>query len=163
MCGSWRISHRSRRPWAVSRSGRHRLPVPSRRVTIVRVDISDLIAADPYARRLGASLVQASPERVEVEMTVEPQHLDGSGRLSPGVVFSLADCALSLISNATRSAVAVATHVAHVSGNVAGAAVLTAEIQPISDPGASSVAHRALVRADGELVAVFTGTTLAVG
>lgn len=125
--------------------------------------VTELLQADPFAQGLGVRLVDVDVDRVTIAADVTPHHADASGRLSTGVLFALADCALSLISNADRSAVAVATHLTRVAEIPSGVAVLTASIEPVSDPGARAVTYRAMVTAEGALVAQFTGTTLAVG
>lgn len=127
------------------------------------VPVPDLLAADSFATGLGVRLVEAERDRVVVEMDVEDHHRDASGRLASGVVFSLADCALSFISNAERSAVAVATHLVR-RADGRDIDLLTAVIEPVGDGGSGrAVTHRAIVSAGDTVVAVFTGTTLAVG
>src|SRR5690606_41933262 len=65
-----------------------------------RMDSARLLASDRFAAALGARLVVDEPDRVVVEMTVSETHLDESGEVSSGALFALADCAMSLISNA---------------------------------------------------------------
>lgn len=122
-----------------------------------------MLERDGFARLMGVRLMEASAERVLVEMDVDPAlHLDSSGRVSAGVLFSLADCAMSLISNAETTAVAIATHFV---GADHGESVdfLTADIRPRLPVGGRSTTWEATLAADGEALAVFTGTTLAVG
>jgi uncharacterized protein (TIGR00369 family) len=111
---------------------------------------------------MGARLVRADAGFLVVEMEVRPDHYDHAGRLASGVLFSLADCAMSLISNQARTEVAVATHLTR-SGSGGEARTLRAEIAPVSIEGDRATTWRALVTADGSTIAAFTGTTLAVG
>lgn len=122
-----------------------------------------LLAADRFASRLGARLVEAAPERVVVEMPVGDHHRDGSGRVSAGALFSLADCAMSLISNAEATAVAVATHFTR-GEDTGGAETITAVATSRLPRGESgAVTWDVVLTADGSLVASFAGTTLRVG
>lgn len=101
-----------------------------------------------------------SGERVVVEMELDESHRNAAGAISTAVIFSLADCAMSLISNADRTAVAVATHLA--ADEVAHAGILRAVAV-----GRLSGEDRARtwdieVLADGNRVGLFTGTTWTV-
>ena len=111
---------------------------------------------------MGARLVRADAGRLVVEMAVRPDHRDRAGRLASGVLFSLADCAMSLISNQDRPEVAVATHLTRC-GNGGDARTLRAEITPVLGEGERATTWQAVVMADGSPIAAFTGTTLAVG
>lgn len=118
---------------------------------------------DGFAGLMGVRLVQASADRVVVEMDIDPViHHDSSGQISAGALFSLADCAMSLISNAERTAVAMATHYVG-SDRSDGARIVTADIRPRIPPTGRATTWEATVAADGVPIATFTGTTLAVG
>jgi acyl-coenzyme A thioesterase PaaI-like protein len=97
-----------------------------------------------------------------VEMDVGADHLEDGGRVATGTLFSLADCAMSLISNAETTALAVATHLTR-SGDAGAASVLRADIRPALPGGDRETTWRATLTADGVEVASFTGTTLRVG
>ena len=126
------------------------------------VSAAELLAKDRFGQMIGAHLVSASEELVVLEMTLDDRTRDSSGRVAVGAVFSLADCAMSLISNASSRAVAVATHLTPIKGGDE-ARRLRVEIEPISPPSHRAVTWRAAVSADGDPVAYFTGTTLKVG
>jgi acyl-coenzyme A thioesterase PaaI-like protein len=85
-------------------------PVPIPQVGSPGEARRDLLAADRFATTLGIRLVAAETDRVEVEMTIGPAHLDEAGGLRPEIAFALADCAMSLISNQGHPAFAVAAH-----------------------------------------------------
>lgn len=123
---------------------------------------AELLDRDRFAALMGARLILADAGRLVVEMEVRPDHRDRAGRLASGVLFSLADCAMSLMSNQNRPEVAVATHLTR-SGNGGEAGTLRAEIAPVSGEGDRATTWRAVVMADGSPIAAFTGTTLAVG
>ena len=123
---------------------------------------AELLAKDRFGQMMNAQLVSASEELVVLEMSIDDRSRDSSGRVAVGVAFSLADCAMSLISNASSRAVAVATHITPIeaSGEVRR---LRVEIAPISPLSRRAVTWRATVSAEGGPVAYFTGTTLKVG
>ncbi|MGH8912528.1 MAG: PaaI family thioesterase [Acidimicrobiia bacterium] len=124
---------------------------------------ADLLESDRFAAALmGVRLVEAAEDRLVVEMDLGPGHFDRSGSVAAGVLFSLADCAMSLMSNRNRQAVAVATHLTRF-GDGSGATSLRAEAV-VGSPGIGrATTWQASVSADGARIAAFTGTTLAVG
>lgn len=121
--------------------------------------IKELLAADRFATALGARLEEAEPERVVVEMEVAPHHRDASGVVSSGALFSLADCAMSLISNAEGTAVAVATHFTRLARPVPAASVRAVARPELPVVGRATTWH-ILLEAGEVVVASFTGTTL---
>lgn len=123
---------------------------------------TQMIESDQFARLLGVRVTEADVERVVAEMDIVPRWVGADGEMNPGVVFALADCAMSVISNMEAKAVAVATHLG-VERAVVDSGVLRAEIVPASPLDGRAVTWQALV-ANGEvLVARFTGTTFKVG
>lgn len=126
------------------------------------MSVEELLARDRFAARMGAKLIVVEPDRVVVEMQVADHHREADGGLATGALFSLADCAMSLISNAGGTALAVATHFTR-RGRGIDAAAVRADIGPVMPAGEREVTWRAVVTADGEEVGAFTGTTLRVG
>jgi acyl-CoA thioesterase len=120
--------------------------------------VTELLAADPYARSLGVDVVSVTDEEIVVGMVVLPHHVNFLGVGHGGMVFSLADCAFSLAANSAGDrAVAIDTHL-----------VLTAAAK-VGDVLRASVAETArgrtlgtyrvdVSRADGRKMALFTGT-----
>jgi acyl-CoA thioesterase len=127
--------------------------MPSR-ADIVRTSFN----GDPYARAQRFSLVGVTDEVVIVSMTVEPDQVNFLGGTHGGVVFSLADCAFSLASNAHgEPAVAIDTHLAITASSDVGE-TLTATAREMTR-GRSLATYRVDVeRSDGRTVALFTGT-----
>ena len=111
---------------------------------------------DAYARHLGMRLTSSDP--VTVSMEVGAQHLNFLGVTHGGALFSLADCAFALASNAAGDrAVAIDTHLALTGGSQEGD-LLTA-IAEESTRGRSLATYRITVtRPDGRTVGLFTGT-----
>ncbi|GIU91155.1 MAG: hypothetical protein KatS3mg011_0061 [Acidimicrobiia bacterium] len=122
---------------------------------------ADLLAADRYAAHLGAELDEVSEEQVVVALRLEERHLDQDGQVAPEVLFGLADCAMSLISNRLRTAMAVAAHLSTTTGCPVGTR-LVATARPGMREGPRTVWRIDVTGPDG-LVAVFTGTTLELG
>ncbi|HHC09348.1 MAG TPA: hotdog fold thioesterase [Actinobacteria bacterium] len=117
--------------------------------------IRELFATDPYVRHLGLELVDTEP--VTVAMTLDERHANFHGAAHGGAVFSLADCAFSLASNAASPAVGIDTHVAFLAPARIGdrlVAVAT-EVHRGRTLGTYEVA---VSRGDDRLCAVFTGT-----
>jgi acyl-coenzyme A thioesterase PaaI-like protein len=121
---------------------------------------AELLAADRFATGLGVELVSAAASAVEVAATLGAVHVDAAGRLRPGVAFTIADCAMSLISNARARAFAVSAHLV-VTGTVAEGDRLLAVATPVhSEPG--RVTWHVTVTCGDTPIATFTGTTLEV-
>lgn len=123
-----------------------------------RARIEELLGADSYAKSLGVELVEVRPETIVVGLDVTETHTNFLGVGHGGMVFSLADCAFSLGSNAAGDrAVAIDTHL-----------VLTAATRPgdrleavvsESSRGRTLGTYRVEVtRRDGRVVGLFTGT-----
>lgn len=123
------------------------------------MQVAELLDADRFAAVLGVRLVEAAPERVVVEMDLEDHHLDSGGRVSTGALFSLADCAMSLISNAGGTAVAVATHFTRSAARVEGPTIRAVARPELPLGGRPTTWQISLLAGDTE-VAAFTGTTL---
>lgn len=64
--------------------------------------------ADPFASGLGARLLDVEVGRARVELLAQERHCNDLGAVHGGVLFSLADVALSVASNARDGEVAVA-------------------------------------------------------
>lgn len=117
-----------------------------------------LLAADAFAESLGVTLVSDDP--ITVTMEVGDRHTNFLGVTHGGVVYTLADVALSLVSNSggTRSLM-VDSHLVASAGSQPGDR-LTAVAQPVS-VGRTLASFRIDVhRDDGRLVGAFTGTVL---
>lgn len=119
---------------------------------------AQLLEADSYARLLGIRLVPGSGPEVAVEMEVLPSMTNFLGVAHGGAVFSLADCAFSLISNAPGpKALAIDTHMVLTAPARVGDR-LRADAAEINR-GRRLATYRVMVtRGDGKTVAAFTGT-----
>lgn len=121
---------------------------------------SELLAADRFARSFAIELISAEPDQVYVAMTLEREHLDGTGRVRSGVAFTIADCAMSLISNAATRAFAVTAHLAVGGSASPGQTMIAAAAAAHRGPG--RVTWHVDVTVGGDHIATFTGTTLEI-
>ena len=103
-------------------------------------------------------LGEVTESSVTVTMVVREDHVNFLGGTHGGVVFSIADCAFALASNAhPEDAVAIDTHLAIASPTDVGD-TLTA-IATEQTRGRSLATYRVdVTRDDGRTVALFTGT-----
>jgi len=124
--------------------------------------VQDLFDRDPYAASQGFELLAVTDDQVIVSLTVRDDQINFHGGTHGGVLFSLADCAFSLASNAYGDpAVAIDTHLAITAPSQIGD-VLTAIAREMTR-GRSLATYRVdVTRADGRTVALFTGTVFLV-
>ena len=117
-----------------------------------------LAARDPYPVSLGIECLDGAPGRAVVRMRVGERHLNLNGSCHGGAIFSLADTAFGLASNAYG--VAAAGIDAHITYNVAAKLgdVLTATATEVSRNRRLGVYRIEVSNAEGVLIAGFTGT-----
>jgi acyl-CoA thioesterase len=119
--------------------------------------VSTLFPDDIVARDLGVELVSVTDKEIVVALGLTESHTNFHGSTHGGVVFSLADCALSLASNSAGTAVAIDTHLVFTAPSHPGDR-LEARITELTR-GRTLGSYRAEVtRSDGRLVGLFTGT-----
>lgn len=122
-----------------------------------RERVQNLLADDNYARGLGIELVTVTDDEIVVAMDVIEDHLNFLGLGHGGMVFSLADCALSLASNSAGEAAAINTHLALTAATRAGDR-LEATVREESRGRRLGTYRVYVTRGDGRTVALFTGT-----
>jgi acyl-CoA thioesterase len=119
--------------------------------------VEEMLAADAYAGSLGIELTSVTDDEIVVEMEVRPQHLNFLDVGHGGMVFSLADCAFSLGSNAVGDrALAIDTHLVL----TATGDRLTASVTETSRGRTLGTYRVNVSRQDGRKVGLFTGTVL---
>ncbi len=137
-----------------------RLRSEAQAVTSTAMDWSaeGLLAADAVARQLGVELVSTEP--LTVGLDIEDRHTNFLGVTHGGVVYTLADIALSLASNAggTRSLM-VDSHLVATGGSAPGDR-LEAMATPINEGRTLASYGIEVTRGDGRVVGSFTGTVL---
>jgi acyl-CoA thioesterase len=122
----------------------------------------DFFKQDRLAAMLGIELVEAEPGRAIVRMTLRPEHHNALGIAHGGTIFSLADFAFAVASNACGTA-AVAINVTISYMKAVSEGVLTARAEEV---GAGKRLGTYLVRVtddQGCLVALFQGTAFRKG
>ena len=118
--------------------------------------IRELFSRDRYAEHLGIELLSVDP--ITVRLPITPVHENFYDVTHGGAMFSVADCAFSLASNAHGDrAVAIDTHLALTAGTTAGdELVATAEEMT---RGRTLATYRiTITRGDGRTAGLFTGT-----
>ncbi len=120
--------------------------------------IKRLAARDRFVHALGIRCTDAGPGHASVTLTVAERHLNFNGTCHGGVIFALADTAFGLASN-SHGMIAAGID-AHITYHVAAQAgdTLTATAIEVSRTRKLAVYRVDLARADGTLVASFTGT-----
>ena len=122
-----------------------------------RARLEEMISADPYARHLGFALADRN-DAIAVEVSVAERHLNFLGVTHGGALFSLADCAFSLASNAAGDrAVAIDTHFVITGASKVGD-VLTAVAEQTTRGKTLGTYRITVSRSDGRIVGLFTGT-----
>ena len=119
--------------------------------------LAEMARSDPYATHLGARLIDPDPQRLAVALDIEPRHTNFMGLVHGGAVYSLADVALSLISNAEVEAVALDTHLVQTASAREGDR-LTAVARPATRSRSVATYRITVERGDRRTVGLFTGT-----
>lgn len=123
-----------------------------------RSRIREYFNTDGYAATLGANLISDDPDLVVVELPVTKEHLNFHGSTHGGALFSLADCAFSLISNAAGPvAVAIDTHLV-ISAATEPGDTLRAQATEVRRGRQLATYQVRVTRDDGRLCGLFTGT-----
>jgi 1,4-dihydroxy-2-naphthoyl-CoA hydrolase len=121
-------------------------------------DLDDMIASMPFARRLGMTLPEASPDRVVAELAWSPELCTSTGVMHGGALMSLADSAgalvavLGLAQGQTTATITSTTQMFRpvTSGTVRAVAV------PLNRSRTTATVQTSLYNADGKLVAQTT-------
>ena len=126
--------------------------------TPATADIMRLAARDPFVNAVGIRCVDAGPGRATVALDVGDMHINFNGKCHGGAIFTLADTAFGLASN-SHGLIAVGID-AHITYHVSAQAgdTLTATAVEVSRTRKIAVYRIEVTRADGMLVAGFTGT-----
>lgn len=127
---------------------------------ISRDRVAALLEADKYSSSLGLRLVDVGHDTITIAMKVTDEMTNFHGGMHGGALFSLADCAFSLASNAPGPrAVAIDTHMVF-SASIAAGEELTAHVEEVHR-GRTLATYRVIIRRRDERVAGhFTGTVL---
>lgn len=117
-----------------------------------------LAARDPYLASLGGEFIRGRAGSAEVALEIRPEHLNFNGTCHGGVIFALADTAFGLASNGHGSlAAGIDAHITYHSA-VRRNERIVARARELSRRRRLAVYRVDVERADGALVAAFTGT-----
>jgi acyl-CoA thioesterase len=88
----------------------------------------EFFARDAWARAAGIEIVDVAPGRATVRMEVEERHRNSHGTVHGGALFTLADAAFALASNAHGvPAAAINAHISYVTAAREGTLYASAE------------------------------------
>lgn len=126
--------------------------------------LNRLSADDNFVQWMGVELVDVHAGHVEIQMTVREDHLNFMGWAHGGLLFSFADTAFGLASNShEHESVGIDAHIAFLSGVRLGDILIATAIE-VSRTKRKGVYRVDVTRkADGVLIATFTGTVLVTG
>ncbi len=126
--------------------------------TSVSERMKRLAARDPFPASLGIECLEGAPGRAVVRMQVGERHLNLNGSCHGGAIFSLADTAFGLASNAYGVVAAgIDVHITYIAAAKLGD-VLTATATEVSRNRKLGVYRIDVSNADNVLIAGFTGT-----
>jgi acyl-CoA thioesterase len=118
----------------------------------------ELLVADPYAQSLGVRLVAVTDETITIAMVIGEGHHNFVGSTHGGVLFSLADVALSLAGNIPGPAVAIDTHLAITAASSAGDELVAIATEVTRGRTLSTYRVEVRRKSDDRICGTFTGT-----
>ena len=125
--------------------------------------LRDLTARDRFVQSLGIELIEGGPGHASVRMTLREDHMNFNGSCHGGAVFALADTAFGLASNSHGVVAAgIDAHIAYPAAARLGD-VLTATAREVARSTRIATYRAEVLRADGKIVATFTGTVFITG
>ena len=125
--------------------------------------LHDLRNADNASRSLGIALHEANSGRIEVGLIVTDAMLNFGGTCHGGVLFHLADTAMSYVSNQdNQPAVATAATIDYVSPAYTGDDVRATIVTVPTNAGGRNAVHDGVISVGDRVVALFRGKTLLI-
>lgn len=119
------------------------------------------VAGGPFADALGIETLELAKGRCVMRMTVRPEMLNGAGVVHGAVVFALADtCSGAAAWTHRHGALAQHAQINWLRSATAGD-VLTATGEEVALAGRSGTYDISVTNQDGDLIAVFRGTSRA--
>jgi acyl-CoA thioesterase len=120
-------------------------------------DLQRLVAQDAFARSIGIEVPEYGDGRASARMTIEPRHLNSTGALHGGAIFSLADAAFAVASNSHGTvAVSIEASISYFTAVKSG--VVTAEAREVSRNHKLATYLIDVTDGSGAPVAQFRGT-----
>jgi acyl-CoA thioesterase len=119
-------------------------------------DQTDFFAKDACAAEAGIELITVSPGRAKVRMEIRDRHKNSHGTVHGGAIFTLADTAFALASNAHGiPAAAINAHISYVKSASSGTLVAEAEEFSLNKKIATYLVH--VTDQNGDRIAFFEG------
>lgn len=120
--------------------------------------IAKMMEGDEFSQWLGIEFLNLEPGKVNLQLRIKPEMLNGFGIAHGGISYSLADSALAFSSNAYgRHAVSVETSISHVQ-KVMKDDVLKTNVTEVSLSHKIGIYHIAILNQHEVDVAHFKGT-----
>jgi acyl-CoA thioesterase len=117
---------------------------------------------EPAVRHLGIKLEQLKPGYAQASMKIGPQHLNFHGKVFGGIIMSLADHAFGYAANSLSYPSVASQFNVHFLESVEEGETLVATSSVSKSGRKISVSEIKITTADGRLVGLCTGTTVAV-
>jgi acyl-CoA thioesterase len=119
--------------------------------------VAELVGEDPFARFLGAEVLEIRPGWAKVKIQLRREHLNFLGMVHGGVIFSLADIAFSAASNSFGTkAVALSVCIDFLAA-ADTSDVLTAEVELVSRAGKTGNYAMRVLNSGGKVIALCRG------
>jgi acyl-CoA thioesterase len=112
---------------------------------------------DEFARHSGIEVVQFATGYAKVKMAVEQYHLNGVGIVNGGAIFTLADFAFGVASNAQGQGIAVGINASIAFIKAVKSGILFAEAQEVSRSSKLGNYNVRVTNENNDLVAVLQG------
>lgn len=129
----------------------------------IPADPRELAKRDRFVNALGIEFIEGGPGRATIRMNVRDEHLNFMGACHGGAIFSLADTAFGLASNYLGiMSVGINAHITY-SAPAKKGDMLTATAVELARSKRLATYRIDVTRADGETVALFTGTVYITG
>ncbi|ACY48440.1 PaaI family thioesterase [Rhodothermus marinus] len=120
--------------------------------------VDQMMARDAFSRWLGIEVLEVTPGRAVVRMTVRPEMLNGFAVAHGGIAFALADSALAFASNTCGMVTMTLESSIFFATPVRAGDVLTATAEETSAGNRVALYDVVVTRADGTRVAFVRGT-----
>jgi acyl-CoA thioesterase len=118
--------------------------------------IQQFVEQDTFAQHLGIELLDASAGYARVRLTITDKHLNGLRTVHGGVIFTLADVAFAIASNAHGLvAMAINAHISYLKAVTEG--TLVAEAQETSLNPKLATYTVSVSNEQGDAIAIFQG------
>lgn len=118
--------------------------------------LQEFVQQDTFAQQLGIELVKASAGYAKVQLNLTEKHLNGLHTVHGGVIFTLADVAFAIASNAHGpAAMAINAHISYIKAVTEGTLVAEAKETSLNPKLATYTVQ--VSNEQGELIAIFQG------